>query len=377
MTQNMLICIPSYTYGGAEIHSFNTAKALQKKEGVQIYFLAFGRKDTFQEKLEKEGFKTLHFPLSDFLSLSIIQKIATLFRLIFFLKKYKFHSIFSGTEQCNLLMGLVWKFSGAKHFFWHQWGIDPRNKCGFWEKLVLKSQPTYIANSEACKMNIAARHGLNDRSKIHIIHNTFNEEILNVQVRKKDKCMRIGMVANFFEEKDHITVLKALRLFVEKYPEADLKVLFAGRTNGSQLLFQAKAKAFDLNLYPFVEFVGLVPTISEFLSAIDIGLLSTKSEGLSNALLEYMAAGLPVIATDISQNREALSSENKFFPVGDEKACFELFEYFYLNQHVIQKIGESNRKYVKEHFSNSVYQNKILELISSSPFGGGQGGGNR
>ena len=74
-------------------------------------------------------------------------------------------------------------------------------------------------------------------------------------------------------------------------------------------------------------------------------------------------AALPVIATDIPQNREALSSENKFFPIGDEKACFELFEYFYLNQNLIQEIGKSNRKYVIEHFSNSVYQNKILQLV--------------
>ena len=363
MTKNILICIPSYTYGGAEIHSLNTAKALQNEEGVQVYFLAFGRKDSFQEKLENEGFKTLHFPLSDFLTLSITKKFVTLIRLLFFLRKYKFHSLFAGTEQCNLLMGLVWKGIGAKHFFWHQWGIDPRKYCSFWEKLVIKSRPTYIANSEACKGNIAERHGIKDTTKIQIIHNTFNEELLNVtKVRNKDS-FRIAMVANFFDEKDHITVLNALRLFADKYPTSGLKVVFAGRNNGSQLLFQAKAKAFDLDLFPFVEFVGQVESISEFLATVDIGLLSTKSEGLSNALLEYMAAGLPVIATDISQNKEALSLENKFFPVGDEKACFELFEFFYLNQNLFQKIGETNRKHVIENFSNSVYQNKILKLV--------------
>ena len=377
MTKNILICIPSYTYGGAEIHSFNTAKALRKLEGVQIYFLAFGRKDNFQEKLENEGFKTLHFPLSDFLTLSLTNKFVTLFRLLFFLRKFKFHSLFAGTEQCNLLMGLVWKGIGAKHFFWHQWGIDPRKNCSYWERLVIKTQPTYIANSEACRGNIAERHCIENTTKIQIIHNTFNEDLLNVtKVGNKDS-FRIAMVANFFDEKDHTTVLNALRLFADKYPTSVLKVLFAGRNNGSQLLFQAKAKAFDLDLYPFVEFVGQVENIAEFLSGVDIGLLSTKSEGLSNALLEYMAVGLPVIATDIPQNREALSSENKFFPVGDEKACFELFEYFYLNQNLIQEIGKSNRKYVIEHFSNSVYQNKILKLVSSSLFGEGQGGGNR
>ena len=361
--QNILICIPSYTYGGAEIHSLNTTKALQNEEGVQVYFLAFGRKDNFQEKLENEGFKTLHFPLSDFLSLSIFQKIFTLFKLVFFLKNYKFHSIFSGTEQCNLMMGLVWRWIGSKCFFWHQWGIDPRKNCGFWERLVIKSRPKYIANSEVCKRNIAERHGIKEISDIQIIHNTFNEELLNVSKIQNKGSFRIAMVANFFDEKDHITVLDALRLFRDKYPDSGLKVLFAGRNNGSQLVYQAKAKAFDLDLHSMVEFVGQIENISKFLSTVDIGLLSTKSEGLSNALLEYMAAGLLVIATDISQNREALNLDNLFFPVGDAQACFELFEYCYLNQHLIQEIGESNRNYVIEHFSNSVYKTKILNLV--------------
>ncbi len=58
-TKNILICIPSYTHGGAEIHSLYTAKALQEVEGVKVFFLAFGRVDTFQDKLKDEGFAVI------------------------------------------------------------------------------------------------------------------------------------------------------------------------------------------------------------------------------------------------------------------------------------------------------------------------------
>jgi glycosyltransferase involved in cell wall biosynthesis len=363
-SKNILICIPSYTHGGAEIHSLYTAKALQKKEGVKVFFLAFGRVDTFQNKLKEEGFETIYFPLSNFLNLTILKKIVTLFRLIMVLRKFKFATVFAGTEQCNLLMGLVWKFIGAKIFFWHQWGIDNRKSFGFWEKLAINFKPTYIANSLACSQNIAKRHQL-DVSTIKVIHNTFNENFLEVKIANCTDELKIAMVANFFEEKDHITVIESIRLFVNKHIDSKIKVYFIGRSNGGRLMKNAKAFAFDLNLNKHVEFLGLVEDVADFLSNMDVGLLSTKSEGLSNSLLEYMAVGLPVIATDIFPNKEALAPGNKFFEVGNSQQLVDLFEEFYFGRDTLKVIGTSNREYVKQHFSNEKYNQKILHLIDN------------
>jgi glycosyltransferase involved in cell wall biosynthesis len=362
--KNILICIPSYTHGGAEIHSLYTAKALQKREGVKVFFLAFGRVDTFQSKLIEEGFETIYFNLPDFLRLSNYKKIIILFQLIILLRKFKFSTVFAGTEQCNLLMGLVWRFVGAKKFFWHQWGIDNRTSFGFWEKLVINFKPTYIANSSVCSQNIAKRHQL-DVSTIKVIHNTFNEKLLEVKSTNQTDELKIVMVANFFEEKDHVTVIESIRLFVNKHLDSKIKVYFVGRSNGGRLMKNAKALAFDLNLNKYVEFLGLVEDVADFLSKMDVGLLSTKSEGLSNSLLEYMAVGLPVIATDIAQNREALGPGNKFFEVGNSQKLVNLLEEFYFGRDTLKVIGTSNREYVKQHFSNEKYNQTILNLIDN------------
>jgi glycosyltransferase involved in cell wall biosynthesis len=362
--ENILICIPSYTHGGAEIHSLYTAKALQKREGVKVFFLAFGRVDTFQNKLKEEGFETIYFPISNFLNLTIFKKIIILFRLIKLLRQFKFSTVFSGTEQCNLLMGLVWRFIGSKIFFWHQWGIDNRKSFGFWEKLAVKFKPTYIANSSVCSQNIANRHQL-DISTIKVIHNTFNEKLLEVKSSNLTDELKIVMVANFFEEKDHVIVIESIRLFVNKHIDSKIKVYFVGRSNGGRLMKNAKALAFDLNLNKHVEFLGLVDDVADFLSRMDVGLLSTRSEGLSNSLLEYMAVGLPVIATDIAQNREALGPGNKFFEVGNTQQLMGLFEEFYFERDTLKVIGTSNKEYVKQHFSNEKYNQKILHLIDN------------
>ena len=78
-----------------------------------------------------------------------------------------------------------------------------------------------------------------------------------------------------------------------------------------------------------------------------------------------MAAGLPVIATDISSNREALGKNNNewLFAVGDEKKCFELIEKLYLNKSLLNILGKQNRDFVSTHFSNQFYKKNISELI--------------
>ena len=361
----VLICIPSYTFGGSEIHSLNTARAIQKNTNYDVYFLAFGRIDTFKAKLEEEGFKTIHFSLNGFLDLGFLKKCIQLVKLFLFLRPYKFKYIFSGTEQCNLLMGLTWKLLRADKLFWHQWGIDKRINLSFWEKIVIKTKPCYIANSEACKNNIVQRHGIKVHNSVRVIHNTFDESILNCSLTSSTNTFNIAMLANFFDEKDHNTVLKALNIFLKKYSDSSIIVYFAGRDNGSNLLLKSKEVAFDLNLCGHVVFEGLVENTSKFLSKMNVAILSTKSEGLSNALLEYSAIGLPVIATNISQNIEALGDKNTewLFPVGDEYTCFELIEKFYLDRSLIESVGNKNKIFVAENFSNNLYESKILELI--------------
>lgn len=362
----VLMCIPSYTFGGSEIHSYYTAKALRNVANLDVYFLAFGRDDTFRKKLENDKFKTLHFNLNNFLSLSIPAKLVQLYKLIIFLKPYKFSYVFSATEQCNLLMGVIWKILGVKKFYWHQWGIDKRKEISFWEKIAAKTKPTYIANSIACKENLIKLHSISDKESVRIIHNTFNEELLQVNPDFNSDSFNLIMVANFFEEKDHATVLKALKLFVTKYPDAAVKLCFAGRDNGSDIFLKSKALGFDLALHNYVVFADNVTDVAGMLSTMQVGILSTKSEGLSNALLEYMAVGLPVIATDISQNREAMGDINNewLFTIGDEQKCFQLIEKLFLNRTLLNILGKQNRNFVSANFSNELYQKKIVALIN-------------
>lgn len=59
-----------------------------------------------------------------------------------------------------------------------------------------------------------------------------------------------------------------------------------------------------------VHFPGVVTDVADWLSQMDIGVICSDREGLSNAILEYMAHGLPVIATEVGGNPELVNSDN-------------------------------------------------------------------
>ncbi len=72
-----------------------------------------------------------------------------------------------------------------------------------------------------------------------------------------------------------------------------------------------------------VRLAGAQTDVLPYLAAMDIGVLSSLAEGFSNSLLEYMASGLPVVATDVGGNREALEDTGILVPPNDPAALAE------------------------------------------------------
>ncbi len=72
-----------------------------------------------------------------------------------------------------------------------------------------------------------------------------------------------------------------------------------------------------------IHLAGAQTDVLPYLAAMDIGVLSSLAEGFSNSLLEYMAAGLPTVATEVGGNREALANTGILVPPDDPKALAE------------------------------------------------------
>lgn len=117
-------------------------------------------------------------------------------------------------------------------------------------------------------------------------------------------------VANFAKVKDVGTVIDAAKLLKDRLPSAQFVLVGDG-----PLRDELKEQAARLGVLGSVKFVGRQADVRPFLAAADLGVLTSRSEGSSNSVLEYMAVGLPVVLSDIPPNRELL--EGVFFQPGD------------------------------------------------------------
>jgi len=111
----------------------------------------------------------------------------------------------------------------------------------------------------------------------------------------------VGIVANLRPVKDHALFLRAAKLVADQVP--DVAFLLAGR---GELYDDLRKLASELGIGDRVFFTLGEGHMMDWLSRMSIGCLTSISEGFSNAIMEYMAAGMPVVAIDVGGNRDAV-----------------------------------------------------------------------
>ena len=112
----------------------------------------------------------------------------------------------------------------------------------------------------------------------------------------------LAKIANLIPYKGHADLLHALADIKDELPEKWV-VLLVGAGNDEAPLRRLSA---TLNLGPHVRFLGQRGDVPEILGAADIGVLCSHQEGFSNSVLEGMAAGLPMVVTEVGGNPEAV-----------------------------------------------------------------------
>jgi glycosyltransferase involved in cell wall biosynthesis len=159
------------------------------------------------------------------------------------------------------------------------------------------------------------------------------------------------MVANLHGFKDHATLLRAWRGVLDGKRDREAVLILAGRPeNTGEAL---KAQAFDLNLVRTVRFLGAVQDVAGLLAASDCCVFSSQWEGVPNGILEGMAAGLPVVATDIAGIREAVGCARVglLAPPSDHDALAQAILSVMADGIMALTMGAAGRERIRTEFS--------------------------
>lgn len=178
----------------------------------------------------------------------------------------------------------------------------------------------------------------------------------------------IGTVGRLAEQKGYIHLLSALPLVLERHPETGL--LFLG---DGELRSELEAHTRMLGLGNKVVFAGQVNNVHERLLGFDLFVSSSLWEGLPTVIMEAMAAGLPVVATDIPGTREMINDgvNGRLVPPGDSHALADAINEMIETPHIRQKIANAGRVSVKQ-FSIEEIAKTYLKLYETLLAGSGK-----
>lgn len=158
------------------------------------------------------------------------------------------------------------------------------------------------------------------------------------------------IIANLIPYKGHEDVLRALVDFRKSFL-SPWRLICVGRDDG--MLESLQNLGEELGLSSQIIWLGPRNDIPNLLSAADAALLCSHQEGFANAIIEAMAAGLPVIATNTGGNPEAVIHEQTglIVPVGNPKLLSESMISLATDALRAKKMGRAGQKRVQDVFS--------------------------
>jgi L-malate glycosyltransferase len=165
---------------------------------------------------------------------------------------------------------------------------------------------------------------------------------------RSSSLLRVGMIARMnTESKNHLVFLRAAARLHNIFPQ--LEFILAG---DGPLRPEFERVAKELGIFGRVRFLGDRQDIPAILASIDVSVLPSASESLSNVILESMAAGIPVVATGVGGNSE-LISENRGMLVspGDEQCLSGAIERLLHDPPMRTALGRNAKRFAETNFT--------------------------
>jgi glycosyltransferase involved in cell wall biosynthesis len=240
-----------------------------------------------------------------------------------------------------------------------------RNNLGYWMtprhrvmgRMLRPFVDTTLTNTDAGREALIARDGLH-ADRVAVLENGVDTARFRrfILPDTSKKTVRVGCVANLRPVKNIDGFMRAAKLALAKFPQ----LVFEVAGDGEQ---RAELERLHTQLGLGERFVlhGSVSDVPGFLRRMDVAVLPSHSEGMSNALLEYMAAGRAVVATDVGANARLLDGGRcgLLVPPGDESALVEALGALLANPLRAAGFGAAARRRVDAEFSRDAMRRRF------------------
>ncbi len=359
MRKNVVHFIGSFHQGGSERQAIQVVRLLIDSGEYNVLVATLNKDGILLGDLERLGFSQIpEFGLTGFFNLRFLKQLFICRKYlrsneIDIVQTHDFYTNVFGITAAKLA-GIPVKIASKRETG------DVRTK---WqqrvENWIFSLADSIIANSQSVK-NYLSKQSI-PAPKIRVVHNAVDPARLRAKETSRPAiCAGFGLpaereikyvthLANLRHNvKNQEMLLRAAKRLYEEFPE--VHYIFAGE--GGRIA-ELSALAAKLEVENTTHFIGGCTTVPELLSITEIGVLTSLAEGFSNSILEYMGAGLPVVATDTGSAGEAVIEGRTGYlvePDDDEKLADRL-AILLKNPDKSKVFGEFGRKTVEERFS--------------------------
>lgn len=353
----VLQLIDSLNPGGAERVAVSYANALSERQDGSYLCATRAEGDLKSQLNKKVGYL--------FLEKRSAYDIAAISRLIRFCKENKILVIHAHTSS-YFTATLIKFFLKDVILIWHDhYGKSEQLKDR--PKSILKWCSKYFDTilavnemlQEWAKMELRAKRVIYFKNAVPIL----DRDLITARTLPGTDGQRVLLMANFRQQKDHFNALKAIAILRKTIPGVSLHLL---GMHWNDAYYQSVLGLIEeLELKEIVHLHGSHQDVNGFIKACDIGLLSSSSEGLPMAILEYAAMLLPVVCTRVGQCETVIQDNGSLVPSNDPAQLAQSLEA------VLSDLPKANDKAVKllervrSEYSMQTIIPKLLNIYAS------------
>ncbi|MCY7348274.1 MAG: glycosyltransferase [Pyrinomonadaceae bacterium] len=374
MKKNVLQIIGSFHQGGSERQAVQLTRLLHEDKSFNVFLAALNSEGVLRDEAERIGLASIpEFRLSSFYDLNFLKQLRNCAR---FIRENKIEIVHTHDFYTNVFGILAARMAkvNLKVASKRETGGMRSKAQKIIEKRIFGFADAIVANSKAVENYLIAEKI--SPEKIQVVYNGLDlERLAPKEIDRRKICQEIGLpigenikfvtlAANLRHAvKNQPMFLRAAKTVSEKLPESHF--ILAGE---GDLKSDLERLAREIKIADKTHFIGRCAKIPELLAVSSVGVLTSTAEGFSNSILEYMAAKLPVVATNVGGVSEAISENETGFIVesnDDETMANRLIELLQ-NAAKAERFGVKGRETVEKFFSCEAQLEKTLKIYHAA-----------
>lgn len=364
--RKIVVLIGAFMRGGCERQAFLLARHLRAHEGIDAQVWSLKYDGAYRQEFEAAGIPTrvLHWGQPRF---GWVQRTLPVVRQ---LRASRVDILLPFTTWPNVVAGLAHRFSGVQLCIWGERHCGGERVPGV-ERIAVLQYRRFVANSTAGVEFLAGEMHV-DLGRISMVPNGVEVPTIGGDTRWRERLgisaehLLVVKVANLTQYKDHVTLLRAWKIVQDDWCDGSRPVLaLAGMQCDTYAECQRIVEEFGM--HSTVRFLGSIRDVPDLLRACDLTVFSSPNEGMPNGVMECMAHGKAIVASDLPGIRDLLGDTPEFlYPAGDAEQLARKVLELLRNRDRRLTSGAANRARIVSEFSVEQMAKRHLRIIQQN-----------